>query len=61
MKYIARHEHYVRLERDDVVDRALESARYVCLTLIDAVRRETLVLPETEVEIREMDEAHAQR
>jgi hypothetical protein len=59
VEHVPGDEHEVRRERDDLVDRALERARYICLALIDARRGEALVLPETEVDVREVDDTHA--
>jgi hypothetical protein len=59
VKHIARHQHELRSEIDNLVHRALERAPNIRLTLVYTTVRETLVLPVAEVEIREMDEAHA--
>ena len=57
MEHISANEHDVRRERDDLVDRPRERLRDVRLPLIDAARRQSLVLAEPQVQIGEMNEA----
>ena len=54
-----RDEHDVGRELDHPVDRARNDVRDVRLALIDAARSQPLVLPEAEVQVGEVDEAHA--
>jgi hypothetical protein len=51
--------HHVGLERYDPVDRAPERVRHVSLSLIDARLRQTVVLTETEMQIGDVNQAHA--
>jgi hypothetical protein len=57
---VAADEDHVGLELDRAIDRALEGARYIRLTLIDAsaLGGQSLELAETEMYVREVDEAH---
>ncbi len=59
MKDVAGDEDELRRNLDDLVDRVLERLRDVGLTLIDAARREPLILAESEVQVGEMDEAQS--
>jgi hypothetical protein len=57
MEHVAGDEHELGRELDDLVHRARERLRDVRLALIDPARRQSLVLPVSEMEIGEMDEA----
>jgi hypothetical protein len=57
MEDVSTDEDDVRLELDDLVERALERLRYVVLALIDAARSDPLVLAVSEMQVGEMDEA----
>ena len=57
MEHITAHEHDVRRQRNDLVDRPRERLRDVGLSLIDAARSEPLVLAEPQVQIGEVNEA----
>ena len=49
----------VRRERDDAIDGRAKGRGDVRLPLIDSAGSEPLILPVAEVEIGEMDQAHA--
>jgi len=57
MEHIAGDEHHLGRELDDLVDRARERQRNVCLALIDPTRSQPLILAVSEVQIGEVDEA----
>jgi hypothetical protein len=57
MEHVARDEHDLGGELDDLVDRARERLRDVCLALIDPTRSQPLILAVSEVQIGEVDEA----
>jgi len=49
MEHIADDQHHVRPQRDHSLHRTTEYERDVCLTLVDSIGREPVVLPEAEV------------
>jgi hypothetical protein len=57
MKHVARDEHGVRSELDDLVDRARERLCDVRLALIDSARSQPLILAVSQVQVSEVDEA----
>jgi hypothetical protein len=57
MEHVARDEHHLGRELDDLVDRARERLRDVRLPLIDAARIQPLILAVTQVQVSEVDEA----
>ena len=59
VKDVAADENELGTKCDRLVDRRLKRARDVCLPLVDPTRSQTLVLPESEVEVGEVDETHA--
>jgi len=57
---VAADEHDFRVQLYRPVDRTLERARYIRLTLVaPAIGGQPLELAETEMYVREVDEAHA--
>ena len=58
MKYVARNQHEVGTELDRLVDRSLERRRNISLALVDSRRRQALILPVSNVQIREMNKTH---
>ena len=58
VEHVAGDENHVRLERDDLIQRAHERARHVGLALIEPTRGEPMVLPVAEVQVGEMYQAH---
>ena len=61
MKHIARHENQVRREFDHLVDHARERSGDVGLALVTSGGRLALELPESEMQVGEMDEAHSSK
>ena len=57
MEHVARDEHHLRCQLDDLVERARERLRDVCLALVDSARSQPLVLAVAEVKIGEVNEA----
>ena len=57
MEHIARDQHDLGRELDDLVDRARERLRHVGFALVDAARSQPLILAEAEMQIGEVDEA----
>ncbi len=57
MEHVPRDEHDLGRQLDDLVDRARERLRDVCLTLIDSARSQPLILAVSQVQVGEMDEA----
>ena len=48
-----------RVKLDGAIDCRPKRPRDICFPLVDAAGSETLVLPKSEVQVREMDETHA--
>jgi hypothetical protein len=59
VEHVARDDDDVRTQRDDAIDGAPEGERDVRFTLIDSGGRQAMVLPEAEVEVGQVNEAHA--
>ncbi len=57
VKHVARNEHQLRRELDDLVQRLPERVRDVMLALVDSARSQPLKLAEAEMQVREMYEA----
>jgi hypothetical protein len=58
MKQIARDQNQIGPLRDDVIYHPPEGVRHIGFALVDALRRLAMVLPEPQVEVREMRDAH---
>ncbi len=58
VEYVAGNEDHVRLERNDLIQRAHERPRHVGLALIEPARGEPMVLTVAEVQVGEMYQAH---
>ena len=58
MKDVATDHHQIRCEPDNAVNRALEAAFDVRLTLIHTALSKAVILAETDVKIGKMDESH---
>jgi hypothetical protein len=58
MKQISGQHYDIGFSVEQIIHCAPERLRYVGLTLIDTVRRETVVLAKTEVQIGQMRELH---
>jgi hypothetical protein len=58
MEHVARDHDDVGRERDDAIDSAAKSVRYVRFTLIDSGWREPMILPEAQMEVGEVYKAH---
>jgi len=54
-------QHEVRPELDDLVDHTPQRFRDIRLALVDASRGLSLVLPEAEVDVRQVNESHRAR
>jgi len=61
VKNIARDQHEVGPELDDFVDDPPQGSRDISLALVDASRSLSLVLPEAEVYVRQVNESHRAR
>ena len=59
VKHIAPNDNDIRFQFGDLHHRALKRVTNIRLALIDAARRQSLILPEAEVQIGEVDETHA--
>jgi hypothetical protein len=61
MENVPRDQHDIGPELDDLVDDPPQRIRYIRLALVDASGRLSLVLPEAEVDVREVNESHRAR
>jgi hypothetical protein len=59
VKDVARHDHDVGRELDDLVDGRAKGRGNIGLPLIDPAGSEPLILPVTEMQVGEMNQAHA--
>jgi hypothetical protein len=59
VKDVAGDDHDVGCELDDSVDSRAKGRSDVCLPLIDSAGSEPLILPVTEMQVGEMNQAHA--
>ena len=61
VKHVAGDEHEIRAQLDHLVDDALHRSRDIRLTLVDARGCLTVVLPEAEMHVRDVNESHRAR
>jgi hypothetical protein len=60
MKQVPRHDHHVGLRLNDLVHRPAEGVGHVRFPLIESGRRLAVVLAESEMQVREMGNLHAE-
>ncbi len=58
VEQIAGDDDHGRLRGNDVIDSAPKRGGDVCFALVDTLRRQAMVLPETQVDIRKVGELH---